>query len=200
MAYADDIATLPLLPINPLDISINEGTPLAPPVAETDSRTPLEYSTIPSGHEIQYDDTYTLSGGNYETHSVLNVYGQYGPTFFEQDSEVVTASHGIAPPVGTEWDQSIVSLPIGGDSFSLYADTSMTTPDGTVDVLTPDSVLLPASLEYSNEYYNGPAGIFDDLVSSNGATVIPIIDLPADSAPGAAAEVSTLWSELLGTL
>ncbi|WIM88122.1 hypothetical protein PT015_00930 [Candidatus Mycobacterium wuenschmannii] len=199
-AYADDLATLPLLPINPHDISFNLGTPLAPPLAEGATQTPQEEVNIPSGHEITYNDTYTLAGGSYETHSVSDIY--FDPEqFYEQDSQVVTASDGIAPPVGTEWETSYAFLPSWGFSFELYENTSLTTPDGTVDVFTPTFVEIPSSLEYSNEFYNGPAGIFDDLVSPDGTTVIPLIDLPADpSAAAAAADFATLWSELTTTI
>ncbi|MGB6208153.1 hypothetical protein [Mycobacterium sp.] len=195
MAYADDVATLPVPPFNPFQVS-NVNAPLGPP-GLTAVTTNEEWSTIPGGEQLQYDEAWTLSDGSYETHQLDDVYG-IPESYFEHDSTVVTASEGVAPPVGTEWDTSIFWLPSWGYSQELFINYSLTTSAGTVDVLSPQYIPLLAA--WSNEFYNGPAGIFDDLVSNNGAAVIPIIDIPADTSSAAAADFSTLWSDLLGTL
>jgi hypothetical protein len=86
-----------------------------------------------------------------------------------------------------------------GFEYTIFENESMTTAAGMVDLLTPENI--PFLEGWTNEFYNGPAGIFDDLVSDDGGkTVIPIIDMPADTSSAAAADFSTLWSELLGTL
>jgi hypothetical protein len=195
-AYADDVATLPVPPFDPTG-AFNVSGILAPPAGGVGSETPPEYSTIPGGFQLQYDETWPLSGGSYETHQLDDVYG-LPENYFEHDSTVVTASEGVAPPVGTEWDTSIFSLPSWGYSQELFINHSLTTSAGTVDVFTPQYIPLLAA--WSNEFYNGPAGIFDDLVSNNGAAVIPIIDIPATASTAAAADFGTLWSEFLGTL
>jgi hypothetical protein len=194
-AYADDIATLPIPPIDPFNVSVNG--PLAPPAVTAGPPTNEESSTIFDGQQLQYDEALTLSHGSYETHQVDDVYG-VPETYFEHDSTVVTASEGVAPAVGTEWDHSYFWLPSWPYSLELYVNNSMTTSAGTVDVFTPQNI--PLLSEWSNEFYNGPAGIVDDLVYQNGATVIPLIDIPADTSSAAAADFSTLWSDLLTTL
>jgi hypothetical protein len=194
-AYADDVATLPIPPIDPFNVSVNG--PLSPPAVAAGPMTNEESSTIFDGHQLQYDVALTLSHGSYETHQVDAVYG-VPETYFEHDSTVVTASEGVAPAVGTEWDNSYFWLPSWPYSLELYVNNSMTTSAGTVDVFTPQNI--PLLSEWSNEFYKGPAGIFDDIVSANGATAIPIIDIPATASTGAAADLGTLWSELLGTL
>ena len=68
VAYADDIETLPLLPIAPATVSNPHGFVLGFPAAEEVSQTPIEHSTIPFGHESQWDDNYILADGNYQTH------------------------------------------------------------------------------------------------------------------------------------
>jgi hypothetical protein len=196
VAYADDVATLPVPPFDPTNVTA-ANSPLGPPALSGGVPTNLEDSTIFDGQQLQWDAAYTLPDGSYETHSVGDTYGE-PENFFEQDSDVVTASEGVAPAVGTEWDQSIFWLPSGGYSLELYVNASMTTSAGTVDVFTPEN--LPFLSAWSNEFYNGPAGTFDDLVSYNGATVIPIIDMPAETSSAAAADFSTLWSDLVGTL
>jgi hypothetical protein len=195
MAYADDVATLPIPPFDPFDAS-NVNAPLGPPVVTSVLTTNEEWSTIPDGQQLQYDEAWTLSDGSYETHQLDDVYG-IPENYFEHDSTVVTASDGVAPPVGTEWDTSIFWLPSWGYSQELFINYSLTASAGTVDVFSPQYIPLLAA--WSNEFYNGPAGIFDDLVSNNGVAVIPIIDIPADTSSAAAADFSTLWSDLLGT-
>jgi hypothetical protein len=194
-AYADDVATLPELPFDPFDPR-NVNGPLAPP-GLAESTTNEEWSTIPGGEQLQYDQAWTLSDGSYETHQIGDEY--FDPEdYFEHDSTVVTASDGVAPPVGTEWDTSVFWIPSWGYSQEIAINYSMTTSAGTVDVFSPQYIPLLAA--WSNEFYNGPAGIFDDLVARNGTAVIPIIDIPAITSPGAAADFGTLWSELFGTL
>lgn len=195
MAYADDVATLPVPPINTTGDS-NVTGPFDPPVVTSGPPTNEEWSTISDGEQLQYDQAWTLSHGSYETHQQDDVYG-IPESYSEHDSTVVTASDGVAPPVGTEWDTSIYWLPSWGYSQEVAINYSLTTSAGTVDVFTPQTIPFSA---WSNEFYNGPAGTFDYLVHFNGDTAIPIIYIPAEMSPGAAADFSALWSDLLGTL
>jgi hypothetical protein len=195
-AYADDVATLPVPPFDPTNVTA-VNSPLGPPAVSGGVPTNVEDSPIFDGQQLQSDAAWTLPDGSYETHFVGDTYGE-PENFFEQDSDVVTASEGVAPAVGTEWDQSIFWLPSFGYELELYVNASMTTSAGTVDVFTPENI--PFLSNWSNEFYSGPAGLFDDLVSANGATAIPIIDIPAEASSAAAADVSTLWSDLVGTL
>ena len=114
-AYADDIETLPLLPFAPATVSNAHGFVLGFPAAEEVTQTPIEQSTIPFGYERQWEDNYILADGNYQTHFDAQDYGV--PDWCYHDSQVVTASDDVAPPVGTELDHTDFYLPSWGFSF-----------------------------------------------------------------------------------
>jgi hypothetical protein len=194
-AHADDLATLPVPPFDPSQVN---SIYAVPPGLQDGLPTNSEQFNFFLYQQQQWDQAWTVSDGSYETRHVGDNFGLPEP-FFVNDSDQVTASDGVAPAVGTEWDQSIFQLPGPGYETVLFENTSLTTSAGTVDTFTPENI--PFLAAWSNEFYSGPAGMFDDLVSQNGAaTVIPIIDIPAEASPGAAADVSTMWSDLVGTL
>jgi hypothetical protein len=187
-AHADDVATLPIPPFDPL-----YGNAIFLPGAGGDW-TNVQNSGYPS-YEVQYDQAYTLPDGNYEIHGILEPYPGDPYTTFSSGSEQVISSEGVAPAVGTEWTGESFVIPAFGDQFSIFANSSLTTSAGTVDLFTWQQAPV-----WANEFYSGPAGIFDDIVNYNASTAIPIIDLPATASTGAAADFGTLWSELFGTL
>jgi hypothetical protein len=187
-AFADDVATLPIPPFDPL-----YGNAIFLPGAGEDW-TNVQNSGYPS-YEVQYDQTYTLPDGSYEIHGILEPYPGDPYTTFSSGSEQVISSEGVAPAVGTEWTGESYVIPAFGDQFSIFANTSLTTSAGTVDLFA-----WQQPPDWANEFYSGPAGIFDDIVNYNGSTVIPIIDMPATASTAAAADFSTLWADLLGTL
>lgn len=186
-AYADDVATLPIPPFDPL-----YGNAIFLPGVGGDW-TNVQNSGYPS-YEVQYDQAYTLPDGSYEIHGIGEPYGGGPLTAFSSGSLEVISSDGVAPPVGTEWSGESFVIPAFGDQFSIWANSSLTTSAGTVDLFT-----WQQSPVWANEFYSGPAGIFDDIVNYNASTVIPIIDMPADNSSVAAADFGTLWSDLLGT-
>jgi hypothetical protein len=189
MAYADDVATLPLPPYNPNTLPSS----LFPPGTGGDW-TNVEDSGFPS-YAVQYDQAYTVSDGSYEIQGVQEPSNGLPEPWFNYGSEQVISSDGVAPPVGTEWSGETFQIPSWGFEYTIFENESMTTPAGMVDLFTPENI--PFLQGWTNEFYNGPAGIFDDLVSDNGgATVIPIIDMPAETSSAAAADFSTLWSDL----
>jgi hypothetical protein len=186
-AYADDVATLPIPPWDP-----SHGDPIFLPGTGGDW-TNVEYV----GSEIQYDQTYTLPDGSYEIHAVQDPYNAFPEPWFDYGSEQVISSEGVAPPVGTELTGGDVQIPSWGFEYGLFEYSTLTTSAGMVDIV--QSLQAP----WANEFYSGPAGIFDYWVNGVGTgqeTVTPIIDMPATASAGAAADFSTLWSDLLGTL
>ena len=86
--------------------------------------------------------------------------------------------------MGTEWSGETFQIPSWGFEYGLFENSSLTTSAGMVDAFT--SLQAP----WSNDFYDGPAGIFDYWVN----------DIPAETSSAAAADFSTLWSDLLGTL
>lgn len=190
-AYADD---LPILPIPPFDPP--SGASFYLPPGTGGDWTNVVDSGFPS-YEVQYDQAYTLPDGSYETQGVQEPYGEFPESSFYSSSEQVISSDGVAPAVGTEWNYQQYLIPAFGNLYGIYENTSLTTPAGTVDAF--EWLQSP----WANDFYNGPAGIFDYWVTGVGTaneTAIPIIDMPAETSSAAAADFSTLWSDLLGTL
>lgn len=190
MAYADDAATLPIPPFDP-----NHCASCFLPGTGGDW-TNVDYSGFPLW-EIQYDQTYTLPDGSYEIHVFQDPYNGPPEPWFDYSSAQVISSDGVAPPVGTEWTGGDVQIPSWGFEYGLFEYSALTTPAGMLDIL--HSLQAP----WANEFYEGPAGTFDYWVNGVGTgheTVTAIIDMPATASSGAAADFSTLWPELLGTL
>jgi hypothetical protein len=191
-AFADDVATLPVPPFDP-----PSGSSFYLPPGTGGDWTNVEDSNFPL-YEVQYDQAYTVPDGSYEIHGVQEPYGGPPEPAFNYSSEQVISSDGVAPAVGTEWNYEQFQIPSFGFEYGIFENTSLTTPAGTVDAF--EWLQYPP---WANDFYNGPAGIFDYLVTDIGTpeqTAIPIIDIPADASSGAAAEFSTLWADLLGTL
>lgn len=191
-AHADD---LPTLPIPPFDTP--SGDAFYSPPGTAGDWTNIVASGFPS-YEVQYEQAYTLPDGNYEIQGIQGPYPQSPYESFYSSSEQVISSDGLAPAVGTEWNYQQFVIPAFGNDYGIYENTSLTTPAGTVDAF--EWLQYPPS---ANDYYNGPAGIFDYWVTGVGTgdeTAIPIIDMPAETSSAATADFGTLWSELLGTL
>jgi hypothetical protein len=187
-ADADVLPTLPIPPFDPPNGLFLPGT--------GGDWTNVQDSGFPS-YEVQYDQAYTLPDGSYEIQGVQEPYGGPPGDGFSSASEQVISSDGVAPAVGTEWNYEQYLIPAFGNEYGIFANSSLTTSAGMVDAfewLPSDSV---------NDFYSGPAGTFDYLVYDIGTpeqTAIPIIDMPAETSSAAAADFSTLWSELLGAL
>jgi hypothetical protein len=189
-AHADVLPTLPVPPFDP-----NNDDPLGLPGTGGDW-TNVQDSGFPS-YEVQYDQTYTIPDGSYEIQGVQEPYGGPPEPWFNYDSAQVISSDGVAPAVGTEWNGETFQIPSFGFEYGLFENTSLTTSAGMVDAF--ESLQAP----WANEFYSGPAGIFDYWVNGVGTpniTAIPIIDMPATASTAAAADFSTLWSELFGAL
>lgn len=190
VAQADDMATLPVPPFDRPD----GGSFYHPPGIGGDW-TNVEDSKYPP-YEVQYDQAYTLPDGDYEIHGVAP-HPDFPEQWFYYASEQVTSSNGVAPAVGTEWNYESFQIPFLGSDYAVFQNISMTTPAGMVDAFTWEQPL------WFNDFYYGPTGIFDYLIHNVGLpseTVIPIIYIPAEMSPAGAADFSTLWSDLLGTL
>jgi hypothetical protein len=190
VAYADDVATLPIPPFDPAS-----GASFYLPPGTGAAWTNVEDSGFPS-YEVQYDQAYTVADGSYEIHGVQEPYGGPPEPSFNYSSEQVISSDGVAPAVGTEWNYEQFQIPSFGFEYGIFENTSLTTPAGTVDAF--ESLQSP----WANDFYSGPAGIFDYWVNGVGTpneTAIPIIDMPAETSTAAAADFSTLWSDLLTT-
>jgi hypothetical protein len=192
MAYADDVATLPIPPFDP-----PRGDSFYLPPGTGGDWTNVQDSLFPS-YEVQYDQAYTLPDGSYEIQGVKEPYGGGPPEpSYYYASEQVISSDGVAPAVGTEWNYETFQIPEPGFEYGLFVNTSLTTSAGTVDAFEWEPSL------WVNDFYSGPAGTFDYLVyniDTPEQTAIPIIDIPATTSTAAAADFGTLWSELLGTL
>lgn len=203
-AHADDLPTLPLPPFNPPPGYFTlPGTPGVPTHVESFS-IPGLYSTVAQ------DNSYSVPDGSYQTHFVEQTFGGAPPLpsvggggsaggngfpAIGFGTEQVTASDGAAPAVGTEWDltglQAPLILGVPGAMSQLMLDSRLTTPEGTADLFW--------ILGLENDFYYGPAGIFDYVgFLGNEASFVPIIDIPAAGAP--AADFAMSWPELLGTL
>jgi hypothetical protein len=191
-AHADDLPPLPVPPFNMQNLP--EG--FFNPPGSLGVPTNVEKFSIPGLYtSLQQDNPYSVSDGSYETHLIEQIFGGGPPSVtYTSESEQVTASDGLAPAVGTEWDNSFLtaSLLPGLLPTQLFLDSSLTTSAGTADVF------MVLGLE--NDFYDGPAGIFDYLgFNGNEASFIPIIDIPAETSPAAATDFSALWSDLLAT-
>lgn len=142
----------------------------------------------------RWDQAYTVPDGSYSVHHIQDHIGFLPIPFLISSSDEVIASDGLAPAVGTTWDEWYVRVYSGlSYTYPLYA-TSLTTEAGAASIFS-----LP-NLGWDNDFYYGPAGMFDYLVNPNDGTVIPIFEFPADGAQSAAADFSTMWSDLLATL
>jgi hypothetical protein len=187
---AADADVLPTLPIPPFDPP--SGISFYLPPGTGGDWTNVEYSGFPS-YEVQYDQAYTLPDGSYEIQGVQEPYGGPPGDGYLSASEQVISSDGVAPAVGTEWNYEQYLIPAFGNQYGIFENTSLNTSAGTVDAF--ESLQAP----WANDFYSGPAGTFDYLVDDVGTpeqTAIPIIDMPAETSSAAAADVSTLWSDL----
>lgn len=196
-AHAD---SLPALPLPPFDLPAGFFTPPGTPGAPTNSEdftVPLLYSS----HE--QDNSYTVTDGSYDTHLVEQIFGGVtggggGGNGFPAlgiTTEEVTTSVGAAPVVGAHWDYTGLTVPlffgVPGAVSQVLEDSRLTTSAGTADVF------MLFGLE--NDFYYGPAGIFDYIgFRGNDASFVPLIDLPAESAP--ASDFTELWPDLPATL
>jgi hypothetical protein len=166
VASADDLPTLPVPPFDPLE-NYDYFNPIGTAGAITNS--------VGGDSLYHFDQAYALSDGSYEvldSHTALFL----PEPFYIDDSQQVISSDGVAPAVGTVWDNSSVQIPSFGFSYALFDNSSLTTPDGTVD-----SFIVPNS-DWANIYYQGPAGTIDYLVHDFGTPDVsytPIFDIPA---------------------
>jgi len=191
---AADADVLPTLPVPPFDPP--SGASFYLPPGTGGDWTNVQDSGFPS-YEVQYDQAYTLPDGSYEIQGFQEPYNGPPGDGFLSASEQVISSDGVAPAVGTEWNYEQYLIPAFGNQYGIFENTSLTTSAGTVDAF--ESLQSP----WANDFYSGPAGTFDYLVYDVGTpeqTAIAIIDMPATASTAAAADFSTLWSELLGTL
>lgn len=179
---------LPSLPVPPFDLPSGYFFPPG------SAGTPTNVESV--GLYTSEDIPWSLTGGDYQTHHV-----EFGnPVIFSYASDQVIDSTGTAPAVGAEWENSSLLLPLLGADFYLVGNSSLTTAAGMADAF-----LLP-QLGVVNDFYVGPAGIFDYLVSENGTfAAIPIIDIPFETSPGAAdfadaGDAGALWSDLTSLL
>jgi hypothetical protein len=165
VASADDLATLPVPPYDP-SYFFAPGTAGAITNAVYDDNGAYQFDN--------YDQAYTVSDGSYEIHDAHIKLFSYLP-FYEDDSQQVIASDGVAPAVGTTWDNSSLDIPSFGNYLEIYNNSILTTPDGMVDELFTNS-------PWANIYYQGPAGTIDYLVHDYGAPDVsytPVFDIPA---------------------
>ena len=173
------------------------------------AQTDLQQFSIPYLYSSQeFDQIHTIFGqdtsdptGSYLVHEVDQTFGpqtlQDFPVFSDTSDKVIGDVSGSAPAVGTEWDNSSLaqSFTVAGglpETIIYSTNSSITTPTGTMADIWD-------LFGMTNEFYHGPAGTFDFLVFGDG-TPIPIIDLPADSAPVAGTDFATLWSDLVAAL
>jgi hypothetical protein len=192
-AHADELPPLPVPPFNLQNLP--EG--FFNPPGSLGVPTNVEKFSIPGLYtSLQQDNPYSVSDGSYETHLIEQIFGGgVSSVAYTSESEQVIASDGLAPAVGTEWDFSGLTAELIPGVFlptQVFLDSSLTTSAGTADVFSV--------LGLENDFYDGPAGIFDYLgFNQNEASFIPIIDIPAETSPAAATDFSALWSDLLAT-
>jgi hypothetical protein len=166
VAHADDIATLPV-PVPPFDIGKLELQLLPPGLAgtitgESGGVNTGDFSISP------YEQAFTTTDGTYVVQATETQYS----VFYSDTSESVISSDGVAPAVGTAWDQSGLSVPVGLGEFEIFYNSQLTTSDGTVDIFS-------GPFGYENIYYQGPAGMIDYFGGPNETNFFPIFDFPA---------------------
>ena len=163
VAYADDTATLPVPPFDPTYL-LPPGTPGAITDADYNDNGGYQFDT--------YDQAYATSAGSYEVSDVHTKVFTYLP-FYEDDIQKVLTTDGVAPAVGTTWDNSSFEIPSFGNYLEIYNNSVLTTPDGTVDELFTNS-------PWVNIFYQGPDGTLDYLVNqSDPSQVFQLFDFPA---------------------
>ncbi len=173
VAYADVLPTLPVPPFvydqyyylfspsdygTPGDITNGVGT-------ETD-------------FSDSYDQAYSSPTGSFEVHEIDTHPFFQAPGLYIDHAVTVTSSDGVAPAVGTVFDDSYSQLDLGlGGNIPVFDHLSLTTPDGMVDDI------LFGNSGWENEYYQGPAGTMDYLVNdygtADGPTYTLLFDFPA---------------------
>jgi hypothetical protein len=124
-----------------------------------------------------FDQAYSAPMGSFEVHEV-GIHPLYQlPGIYGDYTETVTSSSGVAPAVGTVFNDSYSQLDLGlGGTYTLFNDLNLTTPDGTV------GVFLFGNSGWENQYYQGPAGTADYLVNGYGTpdgVTYTLFDFPA---------------------
>lgn len=125
-----------------------------------------------------YDQAYSTPTGSFEVHEIDTHPFFQAPGLYIDHAETVTSSDGVAPAVGTVFDDSYSQLDLGlGGNIPVFDHLSLTTPDGMVDDI------LFGNSGWENEYYQGPAGTMDYLVNdygtADGPTYTLLFDIPA---------------------
>jgi hypothetical protein len=161
IAHADD------LPVPPFDYDQNFGAFLP-----SGSGTPGAITNgSPYNPDVtSFDQAYATPGsGSFEVHET-----DTNLIIYNDETQQVISSDGAAPAVGTVWDNSEFHFPIGTADFEIYSTSSLTTPDGMVDVFSTNG-------PWDNIYYQGPDGNLDYLVDQYDPSqaAIQVFDFPA---------------------
>jgi|GEM_PF-6102884 len=183
LACADELPPLPVPPF--------QSTQLLPPGSEGVPRI-IKTVDVPGLYSSRQEDIpYTLSDGNSYTvaDNQQSVGGLDGSLVYHQVMQRQITSGPHIPQAA--WNYSSLGVPSSprgmttglaeaaansssgmNSELYLYQNYDLTTPAGTADFYE-----MPL-LGLANEYYNGPAGLIDDLVVLQSGAVLPVIDIP----------------------